>query len=97
MTVSLDQIAARRFERAQAQNDPSREWDEPAPRAVNPDRFKSAIALRGFQEMTDFKVTAETFAKEERRKSLDVEGERADVPPPGMTCSARLGAVSTLL
>jgi hypothetical protein len=73
------------------------EWDEPPRREIPKERFTTLTADIDYCRKTNYRVTAETFAREERRKNLNVDGDRGDLPPPGLVCSARLGQVSTLL
>lgn len=94
MTTSLNRLAQIFFERQKANE---QEWDELPKRAVQPDRFRSCSADQGFIAGTHFKVTDETFAREQARKGRDIEGDSPDAPPPGLVCSARLGEVSKLL
>jgi hypothetical protein len=94
--TSLDHLAHVRYQRQQAVNDPP-EYDEPVKRAIAPERFQTCAADRGYLSMTDYEVTEETFAREERRKARNVEGDDPRMPPGGLVCSARLGEVSKLL
>ena len=73
--------------------------DEPPRRPIAPERFRGCRADHGYFAVTDYEVTEKTFAQEDARLSVvhARSGESSELPPGGMVCSHRLGAVSTLL